>query len=172
MNHPVEFSLNLTDEIQVQFRFMRAPLANRGHFKAMEQGIYSLLLKIKMQGDGIMENNNRRIDTEEEQEIEEEELVSRTPKVIKSGYLIKRGQGNFAKWARRYVELDDNLLLKYYASDSEEDRKEPLGIVVIDSDSMVCCEMKRICVILMHSFGIHAQILMLEMTIVFLHFMT
>ncbi|KAG2389094.1 hypothetical protein C9374_014494 [Naegleria lovaniensis] len=135
MNHPVEFSLNLTDEIQVQFRFMRAPLANRGHFKAMEQGIYSLLLKMKMQGDGILDN--RRIDTEEEEEIEEEEVLSRTPKVIKSGYLIKRGQGNFAKWARRYVELDDNLLLKYFASDSEEDRKEPLGIVVIDSDSMI-----------------------------------
>ncbi|EFC49209.1 rasGTPase-activating protein [Naegleria gruberi] len=139
MNHPVEFSLNLSDDVQVQFRFMRAPLANKGHYKAMERSIYSLLLKMKQYGENALSriNNPEEDDDDYDPEKEEEEISTRQPKILKSGFMLKRGQGNFAKWARRYIELDDTLLLKYYASDSEEDRKEPLGIVVIDSDAMV-----------------------------------
>jgi len=131
MNHPVEFSLNLNDEIQVQFRFMRAPLANMRHYKSMERGIYSLLLKMRLYGDAALQN------PEIDEQREEEEVQTRTPKILKSGFVLKKGQGNFAKWGRRYIELDDNMLLKYYASDSEEDRKEPLGVLVVDSDTMV-----------------------------------
>src|SRR3989338_5768818 len=61
MNHPVEFSLNLYDDIQVQFRFMRAPLANKGHYKAMERSIYSLILKMKLhsnEDNSTLSNNN------------------------------------------------------------------------------------------------------------------
>ncbi|KAL9654576.1 hypothetical protein ABK040_006640 [Willaertia magna] len=127
--HPVEFSLNLTNDIQVQFRFMRSPLSNKKHFKALERGIYSLLLKIKKYGSAekALQQHN---------EEEDGEWISRTPKILKSGYLLKKGQG-FASWTKRYMELDDNLLLRYYASDSEADKREPLGILVIDSDAMV-----------------------------------
>jgi hypothetical protein len=126
LNVPVEFSLALSKSVQIQYRMMRTTAVNFYHTNINASW-----------GEDVLSRGSSLHSTTPIQ-------IKRNgpPKILFSGYAFKKGSGPLGGMARKYMEINEDLLLCVYPEPKEgttvTSYSDSLELVmVIDTDTLV-----------------------------------